>query len=84
MADLTAEREAGVRAQRLLDDPDLKGAYEHVRGSIIGRWPQTKDQETREVLWREMQALESVWARLRDAVNTARMAEQQLSRGNTE
>lgn len=81
MADLNAERETGIRAQRLLDDPILKGAYESIRASILDKWPRAQDAESREALWQEMHALDAVWRKLNTLVQTGRMADEQLSRG---
>ncbi|WP_324807209.1 hypothetical protein SH584_11460 [Sphingomonas sp. LY29] len=64
------------RAQRLIDDPLLKEAFENVRASAIAVWQQTKadDVKGREMAWLTVKVVNRVEGELQSIIDGGKIA----------
>ncbi|MDX1300205.1 MAG: hypothetical protein R3260_18485 [Pseudomonas sp.] len=70
----------GKQIKELLENDDVRAAWEDVQADIVKMWMATKtgEQETREALYREVHGLKALQARLQRWVNEGKKAEAEL------
>lgn len=80
MTDLEAERDRGQRAAAILRDPIVKEAFDEIRESYVSAWEQSSasDTDEREQAYYLLKALQSFRGQFESAVQTGKMASQQL------
>lgn len=76
---LHAQKNRGVLAKRILDDPLVQEAFEAVESDIIAMWKQINTPEERESYWHQYQALEHFKAKFKGWVNDGKIAGDKLS-----
>lgn len=81
---LNEDRDRGGQAERLLRDPLLVEAFDHLETEFMQAWRQSAiaDTEARERIYNLVQALEGVKAHLRSVVDTGKMAQATLEQHN--
>lgn len=65
----------GQHAKRILDDPLVKEALEHVEAVCVSDWINTGpgDAERREQAWQMLHSAREFVAKLRDTINTGKI-----------
>jgi len=78
---LTADRNKGVRARALLDDPLLTEAFDTLRSTYMDAWQKTQVAETekRERLWVMHKLVDRVKGHLEQLVDNGKLAEAELT-----
>lgn len=79
----TDDLERGRLAREVLDNPVYQDAWTQIRGEIVERWQEEKDESRREWLWNLMQSSKRLEAVFREAMNTGKLAEADLRRRET-
>ena len=81
MTDLNSEIDRGYRAKHILEDELFKEAFDTIHNNLTLHWQQSiaSDKEGREDAWRMLKALNEVKRFFQVAMETGKMAEQQIS-----
>ena len=69
------DQERELRAQRLLDDPQLNEAFTTLREDLLNRWNASgsTEVEARESIWLAMRLLDRVHSHITSIVESGRM-----------
>ena len=77
---LRGQRERASNAERLLNEPLIKEAFDYLDTEFMRAWKQSsvEDTQARERIYNLCQALEAVKGHLKSVVETGKMAKAQL------
>ena len=77
---LRAERERASNAERLLNEPLIKEAFDYLDTEFMRAWKQSsvEDTQARERIYNLCKALEAVKGHLKSVIETGKMAKAQL------
>lgn len=72
----------GRRAEQLLNDEMLKGAFATIKAEYLKGWESSgpRDTEGRERLWQAFQIIGKVETHLKDIMNNGKIAQHELAR----
>ena len=81
---LRQQAERGQRVAQLLQNKELRGAFEEVRGDLFKAWRESADNErdTREHAWRMTKVVDEIEGKLKKIVRDGDAARRQLAESN--
>lgn len=75
---LTRERERGISARRLLEDPLFKEAGDRIDAMLVNEWRSCTDPDRRERIWVEMKIHRAYMVHFAAVLQTGQLADKQL------